>query len=245
MQAESPSARPQCRSSCLGRQSASGGVVGSTWLGGSSGPPWCTQGGRHVSRNRGPLDPLADQDLEDGDPPYRTGEFCRREQHGPRRNDIDRAAFRPPPSRAGAEGIGRTVGPLGRLGSRVMGAGGGWNREDTGEDERAGHRDPAQPDRPEPRKDRPEEHGRRGRTAGTGVRSPASTACIKGSANTRPCIDKAGCLRPWLRYQPSISTRLILVWWAVIGLDPRPGCRLCFSRPLSSRGRFGTYRRVV
>ena len=73
---------------------------------------------------------------------------------------LDRAAFRPPPSRAGAQGIGRTVGHLGRLGSRVQGASGGWNREDTGEDERAGRRDPAPPDGPEPREDRPEEQDR-------------------------------------------------------------------------------------
>ncbi len=41
------------------------------------------------------------------------------------------------------------------------------------------------------------------------------------------------------------STRLILVWWAAFRLDPCPGCRPCFSRPRSSRGRFGTFRRVV
>ena len=81
----------------------------------------------------------------------------------PRRNDIDGAAFRPPPRRAGAEGIGRTVGRSGRLGRRVLGAGGGRKCEDTGEDERAGPRDPAPPDGPEPREDRTEEHGRRGR----------------------------------------------------------------------------------
>ena len=38
--------------------------------------------------------------------------------------------------------------------------GGGRNREDTGEDERAGCRDPALPDRPEPCEHRTEERGR-------------------------------------------------------------------------------------
>ena len=53
-----------------------------------------------------------------------------------------------------------TVGHLCRLGSRVLGAGGGWNREYTGEDERAGCREPAPPDRPEPCEHRTEERGR-------------------------------------------------------------------------------------
>ena len=56
----------------------------------------------------------------------------------------------------------------GRLGRRVLGAGGGRHREDTGEDERPGRRDPAPPDHPEPREDRTEEHDRGGRDGRNG-----------------------------------------------------------------------------
>ena len=48
---------------------------------------------------------------------------------------------------------------------------GGRRHEDTGEDERAGHHDPVPADRPEPRENRAEEHGRRSRAPGRPAQS--------------------------------------------------------------------------